>query len=97
MKIRLTQSYVSAVKPNPDKPLWITDATTNNLKLYVGTGGTKVWYIYYRDVDNKKASHKLGSADVLTIAQAREDARDFMYKISHGENVKKTQEETSSW
>ena len=40
MKIRLTQSYVSALKPNPDKPLWITNDVVKNLKLYVGTSGT---------------------------------------------------------
>jgi len=89
MKIRLTQSYVSSLKPNSEKPLWVTDASTNNLKLYVGTSGAKVWYLYYRNADGKKASHKLGSANVLTVAQARDYAQEFMYKLTRGENIKK--------
>jgi hypothetical protein len=68
MKIHLAQSYVSSLKPDPDKPIWITDDEIKNLKLYVGTGGSKVWYLYYYDADGKKASKKLGGADKLTVA-----------------------------
>jgi len=89
MSKQLTQSYVSSIKPNPDKPTWITDAEVRNLKLYVGTSGIKAWYFYYRDKDGKKASKKLGSCDSLTVAQARDMARDVGGRIIRGENVKK--------
>jgi len=89
MKSRLTQSFVNSIKPNPDKPVWITDATTNNLKLYVGTSGKKVWYLYYRDADDKKASHKIGPADALTVAQARDMALDFISRLKRGESPQK--------
>jgi integrase len=89
MKAHLTQSYVSSLKPNPDKPIWITDDEIKNLKLYVGTSGTKVWYLYYYGADGKKASKKLGPADKLTVAQARSLAQDVGGRVIRGENVKK--------
>jgi integrase len=89
MKTHLTQSYVSSLKPNPDKPLWITDDEIKNLKLYVGTSGAKVWYLYYYGTDGKKASKKLGAADKLTVAQARMLAQDVGGRVIRGENVKK--------
>ena len=89
MKIRLTQSYVSSLKPNPEKPIWITDDEIKNLKLYVGSGGTKAWYLYYYDTNGKKASKKLGLADKLTVAQARMVAQEVGGRIIRGENVKK--------
>ena len=89
MKIHLTQSYVSSLKPNPEKPIWITDDEIKNLKLYVGTGGTKAWYLYYYDSNGKKASKKLGLADKLTVAQARILAQDVGGRVIRGENVKK--------
>jgi integrase len=89
MKTHLTQSYVSSLKPDPVKPLWITDDEIKNLKLYVGTGGSKVWYLYYYDLDGKKASKKLGTADKLTVAQARSLAQDVGGRVIRGESVKK--------
>jgi integrase len=89
MPKHLTQSYVSSIKPDPDKPTWVTDDETKNLKLYVGTSGAKVWYLYYRDQNGKKASKKLGSFDVLTVAQARDMAKEVGGRIIRGENVKK--------
>lgn len=89
MPVRFTQSYVSSIKPDPNKPLWITDAVAQNLKLYVGTSGAKVWYVYYR-VNGKKASHKLGPAgEVLTVAAARDMANDFLARIARGEDPKR--------
>jgi integrase len=89
MKMHLTQSYVSSLKPDPEKPIWITDDEIKNLKLYVGTSGSKVWYLYYYDANGKKASKKLGGADKLTVAQARSLAQDVGGRVIRGENVKK--------
>ena len=89
MKTRLTQSYVNSLKPNPEKPIWVTDTEIKNLKLYVGTSGIKAWYLYYYDTSGKKASKKLGLADKLTVAQARMLAQDVGGRVIRGENVKK--------
>jgi hypothetical protein len=87
MKTHLTQSYVSSLKPDPEKPIWITDDEIKNLKLYVGTSGSKVWYLYYYDANGKKASKKLGGADKLTVVQARSLAQDVGGRVIRGENV----------
>jgi site-specific recombinase XerD len=64
---------------------------TDNLKLYVGTSGAKVWYVYYR-LNGRKGSHKLGPAgEVITVAQARDMANDFMSRLKRGENPQKKQ------
>jgi integrase len=89
MKTHLTQSYVSSLKHDPEKPIWITDDEIKNLKLYIGTSGSKVWYLYYYDTNGKKASKKLGGADKLTVAQARSLAQDVGGRVIRGENVKK--------
>ena len=89
MRKHLTQSYVSSLMANPKKALWITDDEIKNLKLYVGTGGSKVWYLYFYDANGKKSSKKLGGADKLTVVQARLIAQDVGGRVIRGENVKK--------
>ncbi len=88
MKAHLTQNNISTFKPK-DKPYWITDDSFKNLRLYVGSAG-KTWYACYRDeADRKNKSHKLGSAETLTVAQAREQAKEFGARLIRGEVAKK--------
>ena len=88
MKHRLTQNYIDKLQ-TPEKPYWITDEGKQNLRLYVGKAG-KVWYVCYRvEGSIKKQSHKLGSADVITVAQARDMVNEFMFHIAKGENPKR--------
>jgi integrase len=58
------------------------------LSLVVGTQ-SKTWYYVFRDASGKKARRKLGSADVLTLAQAREEAKKLGGKVAQGENIRK--------
>jgi site-specific recombinase XerD len=85
--MRFTQSNVSTLKLK-DKPYWVTDEGCDNLRLYVGTRN-KTWYVDYREANGKKAHRKLGPADALTVAQAREMAKDVAVKVAKGERVKK--------
>lgn len=87
MKTRLTQLYVNSIKP-PDAPYWITDAGCPKLRLYVGTH-RKIWYVGYRDEKNTYTNHKLGSAEALTVAQARDMALDFTARLIRGEVLQK--------
>ena len=84
MKVRLTQASLSTIKPR-EKPYWVTDSGFPNLRLYVGAAG-KTWYACYRnDADGKNKSRKLGSAETLTVAQARDMAKEFGVKVIRGE------------
>ena len=87
MRIHLTQSYVSSIK-NVTKAYWITDAGCRKLRLYAGTS-SKVWYVGYRGENGNYANHKIGTTDEYTVAQARDEARDFTARLKRGENVKK--------
>jgi integrase len=86
MKMRLTQTVVSSLKPG-EKPYWVSDKGCPNLRLYVGASG-KVWYVQYRDERGRHQSYKIGTADALTVAQAREIAGEIKSKIVKGEKVK---------
>jgi integrase len=88
MKMRLTQTGVAALK-SEGKGYWITDEGCQNLRMFVGSSGAKTWYASYRDEKGNKQSLKLGSSDILTVAQAREKAKDTSARVLRGENVKK--------
>ena len=88
MKLRLTQTSVAALK-SEGKSYWVTDEGHENLRIYIGASGRKTWYVLYRDDNGKKQSHKLGSANALTVAQARDMAKDIGGRRVRGENIKK--------
>jgi len=87
MKAQLTQNYLARIKAT-GKGFWVTDVGCKNLRLYVGARGAKTWYVSYWK-DDKKQSRKLGSADALTVIDARKDARDFLARLDRGEEPEK--------
>ena len=87
MKIRLTQSNIGSIKAT-GKAFWITDEGCSNLRLFIGASGIKTWYVSFWK-DEKKQSHKLGSADVLTVTEARVMAKDFLARLARGETPEK--------
>jgi hypothetical protein len=46
-----------------------------NLRLYIGVSGKKVWYVRYLS-DGKEKTHKLGTAK-LSVAQVHDAANDL--------------------
>ena len=87
MKARLTQSYLGSIKAT-GRAFWITDEGCSNLRLFIGASGIKTLYVsFWRN--EKKQSHKLGSADVLAVAEARVMARDFLACLARGETPDK--------
>ena len=88
MKIKFTQSYIGSIKTT-GKAFWITDEGCPNLRLFVGASGSKTWYALYRDDNGNKQSHKLGSVNALTVAQARDMVKDVAGRLVRGESVKK--------
>ena len=90
MKVNFTQKYVSSIKVT-GKKFWLADENCTNLRLLIGATGTKSWYVSFWK-DDKKQGHKLGSADVLTVAEARSMARDFLARLARGEEPDKKAE-----
>jgi integrase len=86
--MRLTQTAVGKIVTG-GKAFWVTDEGCPNLRLYVWASGGKTWYAQYRDERGNQQSRKLGPADALTVAQAREMALDVKAKVAKGEDVKR--------
>ena len=87
MKERLTNTSVAALE-HKDRAYWVTDSGCDNLRLYVGTRG-KTWYVDYRNEHGKKAHYKIGSADAISVSEARLEALDITARVNRGERVKK--------
>ncbi|MDR1134539.1 MAG: integrase family protein, partial [Synergistaceae bacterium] len=86
--MKLTQSNVTAIKPNGKKQ-WVSDDDTRGLKLYVGPTGVKVWYYVKRDANRKVVYRKIGPFPDLSLAEAREQARILGGKIALKEDIKR--------
>jgi integrase len=90
MKANMTQRQVNSLKPK-SKPYWVTDEGCQNLRLKVGMSGKKAWYFNYRAENGKWNSEKLGDADVMNVAQAREAATNFKSDLLRGNFPGKTE------
>ena len=88
MKAIFTQTYIHSLKAM-EKSFWLTDAGFKNLRIYVGASGVKIWYVGYQGTDGRNKSHKIGSADVFTVTEARNKASVFLASIVRGEEPNK--------
>ena len=85
-KVKFTQSFLLSAKPDASlKGVWYSDSATRGLQLYVGAGGKKTWYVYYRRPDGRSAHHKLGDADLFSVADARNAVLEFLSALARGE------------
>lgn len=78
MKQKLTNSTVEKLNPST-KTYECHDEILSNLFVRVHPSGKKVYYVYYN-----RRGHKLGPASVLTAVQARDMAREILYKVAQG-------------
>jgi integrase len=85
-KVHLTQTMIQKAEIK-DARYTIRDDTPG-LILRVGSSGSKVFYADYYGADGKRSLHKIGSADVLTVAQAREATKDLLARVTLGEDVR---------
>jgi hypothetical protein len=86
MADRLTQTSVMESRP-AEKRYLIRDIVIQGLVLRVEPSGKKTYYVdYYQPGNRRRTSFKLGSAKLLTVAQAREAAREFLANVSLGED-----------
>jgi integrase len=75
-------------KAEPREDRYTLYDETPGLMLRVEPSGNKIYYIDFTK-DGKRSSKKLGSAEILTVAQAREATKDFLAKVTLGEDVGK--------
>lgn len=87
MPERLTQSIVDKSTAR-EKRYSIRDSVVSGLLLRVEPSGKKNWLLDYRSpASGNRNTKKIGTAGVLTVAQAREKAKNILAQIELGEDV----------
>ncbi len=81
-KKNLTARFVDSVKPTRSRTEYL-DRDVPGLALRVTPQGAKSWSVLYRH-HGRLRRLTLGSADVLTLAKARDRARDELYAVGKG-------------
>jgi integrase len=85
MQTKITQSVVQNIAPQK-KTLKIYDTLLIGFVLFVRPTGKKTWYVDYRKPDGKRTNYFIGRATLLTVIEAREEARKFLAAINRGED-----------
>jgi len=83
MIVKLTARTVGSIKPTPGKRAEYFDTEVSGLALRVTERGRKSWAVMYRHRGRLRRL-TLGSADTITLADARDRARDAIRDASKG-------------
>jgi integrase len=85
MQTKITQTIVQNVKP-AEKLFWVRDTLIKGFVMSVSYGGKKTYCVDYKHTNGKRATHKIGDATLITVAEAREAAREFLASVERGED-----------
>ena len=80
---KLTLKDIQSLQPSQKRQV-IRDLTILGLVLFVEPSGKKTWYVDYKRPNGKRTYHKIGSAEILTVAQARDLAKEFLASVTMG-------------
>ena len=83
MKRKLTTKFIEGQKPDPSKRLDFRDELMPGLVLRISTSGTKTFCLHKR-INGKMRRLTIGRFPVLSLAEARELARQVLYDIETG-------------
>jgi integrase len=81
--MKLTNTSVQKMEPEP-KRYDVRDDTLSKLILRVEPTGKKTYLVDYTGKSGKRNTKKIGDANVLTVAEAREAARLFLANVALG-------------
>lgn len=84
MYAKLSKAFLKTVKPRP-KPYEVCDTELPGFLLRVQPSGCMTYYARYR-VNGKHNRYRIGRADVLTPAQAREEAQAILAGTTLGDD-----------
>jgi integrase len=85
MKAKVTQGFVNTVEACP-KAFDVLDTNLLGFLLRVEPTGRKVFYVRCRKRDGKISRIRIGPTDALSVAQARDKARELLAAIALGED-----------
>jgi integrase len=83
MQEKLTQTIVQKIAPTNTRQK-IKDLVLPGLMLRVEPSGKKTWYVDYKRPNGQRTYHKIGSAEILTVTQARDVAQKFLASVTLG-------------
>lgn len=81
---RMTANVLTKMQPG-DKPIYDDQVPGLHARY---SGGRVRFYLYFRTPDRQERRPKVGDYGVITLPQAREIARDWLFKNAKGEAVK---------
>ena len=84
---RLTDARVSAIAPPPTGQVEHPDDLVCGLRLRVGAGGRKAWIVRTR-AGKKQINKTLGPYPLISLAAARDQARDFLITLAKEGDVR---------
>jgi integrase len=92
---KFTQAIVQNITPGAKRQR-IKDSVTTGLTLSVEPSGRKTWLVDYRRQDGKRSYYTVGRADLFTVAEAREKAKEFLARVKLGEYVRISKSENKT-
>jgi integrase len=92
-KLKLTKRFLDGL-PTPNRLTVYWDTEVPGLHVKITPHSSKSYYVYYRRrMDHKQRRPRLGSCSIISLEQARETARDYLYRVSKGEDPTASQYE----
>jgi integrase len=86
-KVALTDSFTRlATCPSGIRKINFVDTNSHGFMLEVRSSGGKTFYQRYRDQRGREHQYKIGSADILSVRQARQAARKILARGLLGED-----------
>jgi integrase len=85
MQAKITQTLVQNIKPQ-EKIFRVNDTLLKGFTLLVRPSGKKTWVVDYKRPDGSRTDHRIGPATLFTVADAREQAREFLAAVTRGED-----------
>ncbi|MDR2860943.1 MAG: tyrosine-type recombinase/integrase [Syntrophobacterales bacterium] len=82
-KVKFTQTNIQSLQPSQKRQVF-RDLTILGLVLFVEPSGKKTWYVDYKRPNGKRTYHKIGSAEILTVTQARDLGKEFLASVTMG-------------
>jgi integrase len=85
MQAKITELFVQKISTDEER-LKVYDTLLQGLVLFVRPTGKKTWFVDYRKPDGKRTNHCIGSAQLFSVNEARERARDFLTVVARGQD-----------
>lgn len=94
---RITSQLVRSIRcPDDSQKIDVFDSTTRGFMLEVRSSGGKTYYQRYTDERGRERQFKIGPADVLSLRQARQRAKQIKAEAILGSDPQRSREERRS-